>query len=753
MPTIFHCSPGTPSTSGPDYRQVGRALRKHPSLRDIPILALTATAVPRVQQDIIESLHMRDPFVSLQSFDRKNLKIRVVPKPSGGITGAFNELVAKLRTSRDTLSIAGSKQSTIVYASTRAQVEEIALFLQKNIQNDAIQIEAYHAGLSPSQRTATHSNFLTGKTAVIVATVAFGMGIDKPDVRRIVHYGPPKTLEEYYQQIGRAGRDGLPAECVMYFSLADFDRYKNDFYLGGLEGKALKAVQNSMARFRLYALDPETCRRRALLEYFSEIPDFGDRCGTCDTCVSSTRHQSDAQRDFSTLGAKTVLLAVDSLKEQSLSIILKVISGKTVEYYRYKDGSSPLQVKQKILDSLVCLKKRYSNDYFRYLIAPLVLRGYIAEGIQTKLIMGQIRSWTTYKITPVGLNALMKPNTAILLPVPQSIREIEQEDEEKRQKILTQLQENGVKLDKVPLEEIETGDGEVIRAYKKWNMYLETLRKSGKHQWIPHLNQLFALLEKWRAETAVKYVVAPASVISEHILIAIAYTTATLPPGMKMESNSLLAAGVRSRETATLASELSNWIDKFHRASTSEACIAKATDRKMVLTMITPSEPWQYAVYKPQKKTGLATWESSYIRFLNGDSVQAIAMSPINGRQPIQVTTVVGHILDALVHGRKVDLRQLGRYASLPTESEWKRLQTAESVTRLDPTADPSSTGKYGEKFTLTEFLRPIVGDRIADLKSAERSEEEKQLFSYWCERLRWYVAFRRAAFQPDFSS
>jgi ATP-dependent DNA helicase RecQ/Werner syndrome ATP-dependent helicase len=706
-----------------------------------------------VQKDIIESLHMRNPFVSLQSFDRKNLKIRVITKPSGGVAGAFSEFVAKLRDSKGTLAVAGRKQSTIVYASTRSQVEEIALFLQKNVLHDEIQIEAYHAGLSPNQRTATHTNFLTGKTTVVVATVAFGMGIDKPDVRRIIHYGPPKTLEEYYQQIGRAGRDGLPAECDMYVSLADFDRYKNDFYLGGLNGTALAAIQNSMANLRLYALDPETCRRSALLKYFSEIPDFGDRCGTCDTCVSLASNSSDSQRDFSTLGARIVLLAVDSLKEQSLSVILKVIGGNTVESYRYKDGSDPLQVKQKILDSFVCLKKKYTNEYFRHLMAPLVLRGYIAEGIQTKSFQGQTRSWTTYKITLVGLNALMKPDTSIVLPVPQSIREIEQKDKEKRLKIIKQLEKDGVKLDKIPSDEIETGDGEVIRAYKKWNMHLETLRKSGKHQMIPHLNQLLSLLEKWRADTAIKYVVAPASVISEHILVAIAYATATLPPGMKMDSNSLMAAGVRSREIATLASELGKWIDKFRPASTSEKCTVEVPDRKMVLTTIMPKEPWRYAVYKPQKKTGLATWESSYIRFLNGDSPQTIAMSPDNGRQPIQVSTVVGHILDALAHGRNVDLRRLAPYASLPTAGEWKKLQTAESVTKLDPTADPSSTGNYGEKFTLTEFLRPIVGNRIADLKSSDRTEEEKQLFSYWCDRLRWYIAFRRAAFQPDFSS
>ena len=132
---------------------------------------------------------------------------------------------------------------------------------------------------------------------MIVATVAFGMGIDKPDTRRVVHYGPPKTVEEYYQQIGRAGRDGLPAECLMFVSDGDFDKYKSDFYVGNLQGEQKANMLKSVDTLKSFALDPIKCRRKALLDFFHEESSFGERCGTCDTCQSVATYGEDAQRE------------------------------------------------------------------------------------------------------------------------------------------------------------------------------------------------------------------------------------------------------------------------------------------------------------------------------------------------------------------------------------------------------------------------------------------------------------------------
>jgi RecQ family ATP-dependent DNA helicase len=181
----------------PDFRRVGQVLRGTDSaLKHVPILALTATAVPRVQDDIITSLSMRDKYLKLaMSFDRTNLKIKIATK-TGGLAKTLKPLLDALNDA----SLRRSQQSTIVYAPTRNDVESVAAFLRANVD---VTVAAYHAGCSTEVRSRVHTEFLTGKATVMVATLAFGMGIDKPDIRRVIHYGPPKTVEEYYQQIGR----------------------------------------------------------------------------------------------------------------------------------------------------------------------------------------------------------------------------------------------------------------------------------------------------------------------------------------------------------------------------------------------------------------------------------------------------------------------------------------------------------------------------------------------------------------------
>ena len=183
-----------------EFRQIGNMLRHQQQQEDlvkIPMMALTATAVPRVQQDIIKSLNLNNPKVVLQSFDRTNLIISVHKKARNmALESAMQPLLN---------SLVKKPESTIVYASTRDLVESIASFLQQRLDQkgakDYIKVEGYHAGLPLEVRNEAHTNFLTGRTTVIVATVAFGMGIDKPDTRRVIHYGPPKTVEEYYQQV------------------------------------------------------------------------------------------------------------------------------------------------------------------------------------------------------------------------------------------------------------------------------------------------------------------------------------------------------------------------------------------------------------------------------------------------------------------------------------------------------------------------------------------------------------------------
>lgn len=202
----------------------------------------------------------------------------------------------------------------------------------------------------------------------------------------MVHYGPPKTVEEYYQQIGRAGRDGLPAECLMFVSDGDFDKYKSDFYVGNLQGELKANMLKSVDTLKSFALDPIKCRRKALLDFFQETSSFGERCGTCDTCQNVATYGEDAQREAE--GARIVLKAINALTEQGLGSIEKVIAGNVIEPFRYSFGSDPQQVQQYIQNKRQELKTRVPASHFRELVAPLVSKGFVQEGNKTATVNG-----------------------------------------------------------------------------------------------------------------------------------------------------------------------------------------------------------------------------------------------------------------------------------------------------------------------------------------------------------------------------
>jgi len=271
---------------GPDFRPSFFELKEiRNAMPNVPLMALTATAVPRVRGDIETILQLRDPFVSTSSFDRPNLKISVHRKA---------DLSTDLLKLVETLSkqVSGS---TLVYVPTTAETERVARFLSDKLPG--INVCFYHGSVNLERRDEVHTQFLSGEAQVVVATQAFGMGIDKPDIRRVVHYGAPKTFEEYYQQIGRAGRDGGPAVCDMYCKETDFSKYDADFYTGQLSETAKTAVKESTDALRAFANGVEACRRRSILNFFREVPTWGERCGTCDTCLRYKSGSLD-ERDF-----------------------------------------------------------------------------------------------------------------------------------------------------------------------------------------------------------------------------------------------------------------------------------------------------------------------------------------------------------------------------------------------------------------------------------------------------------------------
>ncbi|MBR5484662.1 MAG: DNA helicase RecQ [Alistipes sp.] len=303
---------------GHDFRPEYRRIR--PIINDIgqaPLIALTATATPKVQMDIQKNLGMSDAVVFKSSFNRSNLFYEIRPKHN-----AEHDIIRFIK------QRAG--KSGIIYCLSRKKVEELAELLVAN----GIKALAYHAGMDAQTRANNQDDFLMERVDVIVATIAFGMGIDKPDVRYVIHYDIPKSLEGYYQETGRAGRDGGEGHCLTFYSYKDIQKLEKF-----MQGKPL--AEQEIGKLLLletvsYA-ESSMCRRKTLLHYFGE--EYGDgNCGCCDNCVNP-KPKIDARKEMQ-LALRTLQAIGDKFKTDHLAAVL---TGKTTAQVKsYGHNKLPL---------------------------------------------------------------------------------------------------------------------------------------------------------------------------------------------------------------------------------------------------------------------------------------------------------------------------------------------------------------------------------------------------------------------------
>ena len=325
----------------PDYRNLKALRHDFPA---VPVIALTATATEEVRQDIIAQLDLQKVRTFLASFNRANLTYLVEPKRV-----AFNELLDLLRKHEN--------EPVIIYCISRKETESLAADISAN----NLKALPYHAGLDNEVREKTQEKFIRDKVPIIVATIAFGMGIDKPDIRLVVHYDLPKTLEGYYQETGRAGRDGLPSECVLFYSYRD--KMKQDYFVDQIEDHTKREnAQQKLAQVIEFC-ELQTCRRKYVLEYFGE--ESTDHCGGCDVCLTP-REEFDA-----TEIAQKILSAVIRTGERfGVNHLSEVLRGATTKRVRSL-GHDKLTVFGIVVD--------FTDDELKQMVSLLLAQGLLLK--------------------------------------------------------------------------------------------------------------------------------------------------------------------------------------------------------------------------------------------------------------------------------------------------------------------------------------------------------------------------------------
>jgi ATP-dependent DNA helicase RecQ len=367
----------------PEYRNLIMLRNIFP---EVPAMALTATATQKVREDIICQLSLEKAQIFISSFNRPNLSYAVLPKKN-----SYDQLINILREQQN--------ESAIIYCFSRKDTEHLAA----DLRQEGFKALAYHAGLESEARRTNQEKFIRDEAQIIVATIAFGMGIDKPDVRLVIHYHLPKSIEGFYQETGRAGRDGLPSQCVLFYSYAD--TIKQQYFIRQIENEAERKNAYRKLEQMVEYCELATCRRHYLLSYFGE--DYQqEQCDGCDICLSPKE-----EIDATIISQKIISAIIRTGQRFGTNYIIDVLQGEKNKKIIERDHHNL---------SVYGIVDDFSKEELRRIISQLLSR---------KLIVKSGDEYPILELSPRG-NEFLKKREKIRLPKFKSIAKLSQPSDE-----------------------------------------------------------------------------------------------------------------------------------------------------------------------------------------------------------------------------------------------------------------------------------------------------------------------------------